>query len=109
MQIRELSATLDLKLAQLDKQLKILVKTLERNRKQTSGEQQSAQIEKEILALQVMREKLVKSKELAWRAHELQAQGGEQSRIRQRAVGILLCIVSVLGAGLLILFAVSQS
>jgi hypothetical protein len=104
MQIRQISAALDHKLAQLDKQLK----TLEQEREQQTSEQQAAQKEEDILALRSIRAKLLKSKDLAWRAHELKAQNEDQGRARQRAIGISLCIFSVLGAGLLILFARNQ-
>lgn len=104
MQIRQVSATLDRKLAQLDQQLK----KLETQRAQRNGSSTNPQIEQDILALQQMRIKLVKSKDIAWRAHQLQHQNDENGRARQRAIGLSLCILSVIGAGVLLYLALNQ-
>lgn len=104
MQIRQVSAALDHKLAQLDQQLK----KLEHERTQASGNDQNAQIDQDILALQKIRTKLVKSKEIAWRAHQLQHVGDEQQRARQRVIGLSLCAVSVVGAGVLLLLVLGN-
>jgi len=95
MQIRQVSAALDHKLAQLDQQLKKL-------EQQQDSATHNAQLEQNILALQKIRDKLVKSKELAWRAHQLQHANDEDSRARQRVIGLSLCAFSVIGAGVLI-------
>lgn len=95
MEIHQVSAALDNKLAQLDKKLK-----------QLELEQQTAptnQGSRDIEALQQMREKLLKSKALAWRAHELQDQNHEDKRARQRLIGLTLCAISVIGAVLLVI------
>lgn len=102
MQIHQVSAALDHKLAQLDQQLK----KLEQQHKQQTAEQQP-QLEQDIVALQKIRAKLLKSKEIAWRAHQLQDQNDEHSRARQRAIGLSLCVISVIGAGILIFLALS--
>lgn len=104
MQIRQVSAALDHKLAQLDQQLK----KLEHERTQASGNDQNAQIDQDILALQKIRTKLVKSKEIAWRAYQLQHVGDEQQRARQRLIGLSLCAVSVVGAGILLLLVLGN-
>lgn len=104
MQIRQVSAALDRKLAQLDQQLK----TLEQEREQQGGSQPNPQLAQDILALEQIRTKLIKSKELAWRAHQLQHQNDEQSRARQRMLGLSLCIFSVLGAGVLLYLVFNQ-
>lgn len=104
MQIRQVSAALDHKLAQLDQQLK----KLEQQRAQQNSSQPNPQLEQDILALQQIRAKLVKSKDLAWRAHQLQHQNDEQSRARQRVIGLSLCVFSVIGAGVLVYLALQQ-
>ena len=104
MQIRQVSAALDRKLAQLDQQLK----KLEEQRAPHNGTAPNPQIEQDILALQQMRIKMVKSKDIAWRAHQLQHQNDEQGRARQRVIGLSLCILSVIGAGVLLYLALNQ-
>ncbi|HSC67036.1 MAG TPA: hypothetical protein VLC79_05075 [Cellvibrio sp.] len=99
MQIRQVSATLDRKLAQLDQQLKKL------EQEDRSGTTPDTQREQDILALHKMRDKLVKSKELAWRAHQLQQANDEAGRARQRLIGLSLCAFSVIGAGVLVFLA----
>lgn len=104
MQIRQVSAALDQKLRQLDQQLK----QLEQQRAQPQNSEQHPQLDQDILALQQIRTKLIKSKDIAWRAHELQDQSDERARARQRAVGLSLCIFSVIGAGILLFLALQQ-
>ena len=104
MQIRQVSAALDQKLALLDQQLK----KHEAQRAQQNTSEPDPQLEQDILALQQVRAKLVKSKELAWRAHQLQFQSDEHSRARQRVIGLSLCIFSVIGAGVLLYLALNQ-
>ncbi len=104
MQIRQLSAALDTKLAQLDQQLK----KLEAQRASQIGKESLMQLDQDIIALQQIRAKLIKSKDLAWRAHQLQHQNDEESRARQRAIGLSLCAFSLIGAGVL-LYLVLQS
>lgn len=99
MQIRQISAALDNKLAQLEKKLK-----------QLHEEQRTApreQLQRDIQALEQMRDKLIKSKALAWRAHDLQDQNDEVKRARQRAMGLTLCVISVIGAVALIFIALN--
>lgn len=104
MQIRQVSAALDQKLAQLDQQLK----KYEAQRAQQNSSEPDPQLEQDILALQQIRTKLVKSKDLAWRAHQLQYQNDEHSRARQRVIGLSLCVFSVIGAGVLVYLAFNQ-
>lgn len=104
MQIRQVSAALDHKLAQLDQQLK----KLEGQRVQQNSSEPDPQLEQDILALQQIRTKLVKSKDIAWRAHRLQRQNDEHSRARQRVIGLSLCAFSVIGAGVLLYLALQQ-
>jgi hypothetical protein len=94
MQIQQVSAALDSKLAQLDKKLK----QLEQEQRNTP----SPKLDQDIEALQQVREKLVKSRALAWRAHELQDQGDETKRAQQRLIGLSLCAISLIGAAILL-------
>lgn len=100
MQIRQISAALDAKLAQLDQQLKQL-----EQQHQEQGNNPDQQLVDDIAALHQIRDKLLKSKDIAWRAHQLRDENDEQRRARQRMSGLFLCGVSVVGAVLLIYFA----
>ena len=92
MQIRQLSAAVDVKLRQLDKQLDAL------NQKQASNTDGSnPQLEQEIEALVQIRHKLVKSRDLAVKAHQLVRDTNEHYRARQRLMGLALCGISLLG------------
>jgi hypothetical protein len=102
MQIRQVSAALDHKLAQLDQQLNKL------EQEQQNSSEPNPQLAQDILALQQIRTKLVKSKDIAWRAHQLQYQNDEQTRARQRVIGLSLCIFSVIGAGVLVYLVFNQ-
>lgn len=104
MQMRQLSATLDAKVAQLDKQLHSLHQR-QRGLEQQDDATQAQAIDNEIAALNQLRSKLLKSKDLAWRAHQLSSQNDEQQRARQRLVGLTMCGVSILGALVLIYIA----
>ena len=101
MQIRQVSAALDHKLAQLDQQLKKL-------EAQQNSKEPNPQLEQDIVALQQIRTKLLKSKDLAWRAHQLQHQNDEQARARQRVIGLSLCTFSLIGAGILVYVVLQQ-
>ncbi|MFC3114200.1 hypothetical protein [Cellvibrio fontiphilus] len=100
MHIRQISAALDTKVAQLDKQLKQL-----QDQQQRQGDNPEPNLLEDITALNQMRDKLLKSKDLAWRAHQLRDANDEERRARQRAMGLAMCGVSLLGALLLIYFA----
>lgn len=97
MQIRQLSAALDAKLAQLDQQLQ----RLEKQQQQAPDQQ----LVDEMAALNQIRDKLLKSKDIAWRAHQLRDDNDEQRRARQRMTGLIMCGMSLLGAVALIYFA----
>lgn len=100
MQIHQVSAALDSKLAQLDKKLKQL------EQEQTDTPRDGLQ--QDIAALQKIRAKLVKSKAIAWRAHELQDQNNEAKRARQRLMGLTLCAISLVGAAILVFLVVTN-
>jgi hypothetical protein len=96
MQIHQLSAAVDIKLRQLDKQLDALT------REQSSAGNDNPQLAQDIEALVQIRHKLVKSRDLALKAHQLERDTNEQHRARQRLVGLVLCGISLL-AGLALL------
>jgi hypothetical protein len=98
MQIRQISAVLDAKLAQLDQQLKQL-------EEQQQDNSTDPQLLNDIAALHQIRTKLLKSKDIAWRAHQLRDNGDEQRRKRQRISGLILCGLSLIGAVALVYFA----
>jgi hypothetical protein len=104
MQIRQLSAAVDIKLRQLDKQLDAL--TLERAR--TSGTD-NPQLTRDIEALTQVRQKLVKSLDLAVKAHQLERDTNEKYRTRQRILGLALCGVSLLAGVALIAYVMIQA
>ena len=95
--IQQLSNNIDQKLAQLDLQLARL-------KQQDSLEQ----ILKDIAALERIKNKLQKSRNIMWQAHELQ-RGNDQQRLREkRLLGITLCILSALGLLGLLFIVLSQ-
>lgn len=91
MNIQQISNNIDQKLVQLDQQLARLNAQLA-----NAGDNQS-QLLKDIAALEQIKRKLLKSRNIMWQAHELQG-GIDQKRLREkRWLGIGLCIVSGLG------------
>jgi hypothetical protein len=102
MQISQVTAALDLKLTQLDQQLKAL------EQERINPARSASEIDNDIDSLLKIRTKLVKSKDIAWRAHQLQSQNDDQRRARQRLIGLSLCGVSLIGAGVLLAFALNQ-
>ena len=99
MQIQQVSAALDSKLAQLDKKLKQL--------EEEQATTPTPQLGKDIEALQNMRAKLIKSKAIAWKAHQLQDQNDEVKRARQRMMGLTLCAISIVGAVILVYLVIA--
>lgn len=97
MQIRQISAALDAKLVQLDHQLK----QMEKQHQQTPDQQ----LVDEMAALNQIRDKLLKSKDIAWRAHQLRDDNDDQRRARQRMTGLIMCGLSLIGAVALVYFA----
>ena len=101
MQITELSARIDHKLTELDQQLA----QLQSRHAEAQDPQQQQQLATDIRALTNIRTKLLKSKDIAWRAHELQNDRAENRRYdQQRLLGLVLCIIS--GAAALVLVGV---
>ncbi|QEI13180.1 hypothetical protein [Cellvibrio japonicus] len=105
MQISQVSAAVDAKLRQLDRQLDDL-----NCQQQQAGIEAQATLARDIAALQQVRRKLVKSRDLAVRAHQLEQDTNsvakEQARARQRLLGLSLCAISLLGGIALIAYVV---
>lgn len=105
MQIQQLSAAVDTKLRQLDKQLGELTEEQAR-----TAEVENPKLARDIEALVEIRRKLVKSHDLALKAHQLERSTNDQLRARQRRfqrlLGLALCGVSLLGGVVLITYAV---
>jgi ElaB/YqjD/DUF883 family membrane-anchored ribosome-binding protein len=101
MNIQQLSNNIDQKLALLDQQVTGLKQRL------SNGDSNSEQLLKDISALENIKRKLEKSRNIMWQAHELQS-GADQQRMQQkRWLGIALCAVSGLGLlGLIFLLIV---
>jgi len=103
MNIQEISLNIDQKVAQIDKQLASLQQRM--NTGSTTDKSENEQLLKDMVALERIKTKLQKSRNIMWEAHDLQ-QGTDQKRLREkRWLGIGLCVVSGLGL-LAILIAV---
>lgn len=97
MNIQQISNNIDVKVAQIDKQVAALKHRL-------TTENNSEQLNKDIAALEQIKSKLQKSRNIMWQAHELQ-QGSDQKRMREkRLLGIGLCVVSGLGLVAMLVF-----
>lgn len=92
MEIKTLTASVDQKLRQLDQQLVEFNRALS----DASAEDQ-AKLNADIEALQKIRIKLVKSRDLALEAHQLERATNEQLRRRQKYIGLALCLFSLAG------------
>lgn len=92
MQIHQVSAALDIKLKHANQQLHQLEQRLAQ-----ADPASHAQLMQEQAALINIRDKLAKSKALAWEAHRLQTGTHEQQRARQRWFGLALCGLSLVG------------
>lgn len=99
MEISKLSAQLDQKLNELEQRLQQLLA----KRQQAANAEDQAILDEDIHALQLMKAKLIKSRDIAWRAHELQQNHQDlQSLQLKRQIGLALCIVSAVGALILL-------
>ncbi len=99
MQIKQLSSLLDNKVAELDARVIRRSKTLSES--QLADEK--AQIENELEQLAKLREKLIRSKELAWEAHSMERNSNKQLNQRKALIGLILCMVGGL-SGLVLMF-----
>lgn len=104
MQIKQLSAMLDNKLAELDAR----VVKQEKNLSSTEVDAEKNKIQQELNELARLRDKLVKSRELAWEAHSLERKSNKQLNQRKAMIGLALCFVGGLGALVLIVILVRQ-
>lgn len=104
MHINQVTAVLDNKLLQLDKQLQ----ELDNKITATADSHEQERLENDKAALEIIRRKMLKSKDLALQAHRLQDSNNEQKRARQRLLGLTLCGFSLLGVALLIAFALTM-
>lgn len=101
MNIQQLSNNIDQKLAQLDKQLAALQQRL-------AAENNNEQLHKDIKALKQIKNKLQKSRNIMWQAHDLQ-RGSDQKRLQQRRwLGIGLCVFSGLGLLVILLLVLTR-
>lgn len=104
MQIKQLSAMLDNKLAELDAR----VVKQEKNLSSTQTEFEKNKIQHELNELARVRDKLVKSRELAWEAHSLERKSNKQLNQRKAMIGLVLCVVGGLAALILIGILIKQ-
>lgn len=98
MDIKQLSSIIDKKLVQLEKQLHDL------QQKQLSN-QIVPQLDNDILALEQLKHKLIKSRELAWRAHDLRRSSDKQLLQQKRWIGLGILAFSIIGLIMLIIVA----
>jgi hypothetical protein len=102
MNIQQLSHNIDQKLTLLDQQVTGLKQKL------SNGDSDSEQLLKDIRALENIKKKLEKSRNIMWQAHDLQS-GADQHRMQQkRWLGIALCLISGLGLLGLIFLLMTQ-
>ncbi len=100
MNINELSANIDAKLLQLEQQLTRLHLQL----KQSHGDDEK--LKHDINALEKLKFKLKKSRDIAWRAHNLQQDNDNNKLQQKRLIGISLCVfcgMGLVGIALLVL------
>jgi hypothetical protein len=95
MKIEELSSTLDEKLAQANEQMQ----TLKQQRAEAGDQQLVRQLDRDIAALDAAQQKLLKSRAIAWRAHQLNEEMALSNRRieLERRLGLGLIIASGVG------------
>lgn len=104
MQIKQLSAMLDNKLAELDARVVRQEKVLST----TDVDAEKNKIQQELNELARLRDKLIKSRDLAWEAHSLERNSNKQLNQRKAMIGLALCVLGGLGALVLIVILVKQ-
>jgi hypothetical protein len=104
MQIKQLSAMLDNKLAELDARVVRQEKILST----TDIDTEKNKIQQELNELSRLRDKLIKSRDLAWEAHSLERNSNKQLNQRKAIIGLALCVVGGLAALVLIVILVKQ-
>lgn len=98
MQIKQLSALLDNKLAELDAR----VIKQKKNLSQSQNAEATTKIQQELDELARVRSKLIKSKELAWEAHSLERDSNKKLNQRKATIGLVLCVAGGLATLVLI-------
>jgi len=91
MNIQQLSANIDHKLAQLDGKISKI------KEQQAKGEGEPNQLTKDLAALEQIKRKLQKSQSIMWQAHDLQRDGDQRALRQRRLLGIGLMVFSGLG------------
>lgn len=104
MQIKQLSAMLDNKLAELDARVVRQEKVLST----TDVDAEKNKIQQELNELARLRDKLIKSRDLAWEAHSLERNSNKQLNQRKAMIGLTLCVLGGLGTLVLIVILVKQ-
>ena len=104
MNIQEISLNIDQKVVQIDKQLAGIQQRLI-----TVDKSENEQLLKDIAALERIKTKLQKSRNIMWEAHDLQ-HGNDQKRLREkRWLGIGLCVLSGLGLLAILIMVVANN
>lgn len=99
MQIDELSNNIDQKLSELDQQLA----DFKTRYATTTDATQQQKLAADITALNKIKLKLLRSQDLAWRAHQLKQENDNTRREdQQRLLGLWLCIFSGVAALILV-------
>jgi hypothetical protein len=101
MQIKQLSMLLDNKVAELDARVIRRAKTLS----ESQLAEEKVKIQNELDELAKLREKLIRSKQLAWEAHSMERNSNKQLNQRKALLGLALCVVGGL-SGLVLMFIV---
>ena len=104
MQIKQLSAMLDTKLAELDAR----VVRQEKNLTNTEISEENQKIQLELNELARLRNKLIKSKELAWEAHSMERESNKAVNQRKAIIGLALCAVGGITTLILLYIAFSE-
>lgn len=104
MQIKQLSAMLDTKLAELDAR----VVKQEKSLSDTHVIEEKNKIQLELNELARLRNKLIKSKELAWEAHSMERNSNKKLNQRKAMIGLLLCAIGGITALVLLYIVISE-
>lgn len=104
MQIKQLSAMLDNKLAELDAR----VVKQEKNLSDTEITEEKNKIQLELNELARLRNKLIKSKELAWEAHSMERNSNRKLNQRKAMIGLALCAAGGITALILLYIVISE-
>jgi hypothetical protein len=104
MQIKQLSAMLDTKLAELDAR----VVKQEKSLSDVQEIEEKNKIQLELNELARLRNKLVKSKELAWEAHSMEKNTNRKLNQRKAIIGLVLCAIGGITALVLLYIVVTN-